>query len=105
MNLREAVIEKLKGVYDPEIPVDIYNLGLIYDIGFEECAKGYYCNITMTFTTPNCPAADQILYHMNYTLTSIPEVYKVKIDLTFDPPWDKSKISDEGQDILIMEGN
>lgn len=103
MELLQRVIEKLKRVYDPEIPVDIYNLGLIYDIGFEKCSKGYYCNITMTFTTPYCPIAEYLFASVNQSVSSIEEIYKVSIKLTFDPPWSPNKISDEGKDVLRMD--
>lgn len=103
MDLLHSVVEKLKRVYDPEIPVDIYNLGLIYNIDFEECSKGYYCNITMTFTTPNCPIAEYLFASVNQSVSSIEEIYKVNIKLTFDPPWSPDKISDEGKDVLRMD--
>ncbi|MGL1892865.1 MAG: iron-sulfur cluster assembly protein [Spirochaetaceae bacterium] len=103
MNLRETVIDKLKNIYDPEIPVDIYNLGLIYDVSFEECSKGYYCNILMTFTSPNCPVADFLVDCVDRSVSKIEEVFKVEIKITFDPPWDRSKISDEGRELFEME--
>lgn len=103
MDLLEQVIAKLKRIYDPEIPVDIYNLGLIYNIDFEECSKGFYCNILMTFTTPYCPVADYLLSSINQSIISIAEIYKVNIKLTFDPPWDQSKISDEGRELFEMD--
>ncbi|QEN04974.1 metal-sulfur cluster assembly factor [Thiospirochaeta perfilievii] len=103
MELMEEVITKLKRIYDPEIPVDIYNLGLIYNIDFEACRNGLYCNILMTFTSPNCPVADFILDSIRRSLITIEEIYRVEIEVTFDPPWDRSKISQEGQEIFEME--
>lgn len=103
MTLREQVIEKLETIYDPEIPVDIYNLGLIYDINFEMCTKGYYCNILMTFTSPNCPVADFLLASVNQKLSAIDDIYRVEIKLTFKPPWSPAKISPQGQEILTMD--
>lgn len=104
MTLRDKVIDKLKRIYDPEIPVDIYNLGLIYSIDFEKCAKGYYCNLTITFTTPNCPIADYLLYQIHYSISVIKEIYKVNIKVTFDPPWGPESISEEGKEILEADG-
>jgi len=103
MTLLESVINKLKNIYDPEIPVDIYNLGLVYDISFEECQKGYYCNILLTFTSPNCPVADLLIETIQRSLSSIDLIYKVEVIVTFDPPWDKSKISEEGLELFEMD--
>ncbi|MBN2618395.1 MAG: DUF59 domain-containing protein [Spirochaetales bacterium] len=103
MTLYEKVVEKLKKIYDPEIPVDIFNLGLIYKIEFEECAKGFYCNILMTFTSPNCPVADFLLSSITHSLKNIDEIYKVEILVTFDPPWNPEMISIEGKEIFEME--
>ncbi len=103
MNIEERVIDKLKRIYDPEIPVDIYNLGLIYKIEFENCAKGIYCNILMTFTSPYCPVADFLMDSIRTSLGSINEIYKVEINVTFDPPWDKTMISPLGKEIFEME--
>lgn len=103
MTLLDEVISKLKNIYDPEIPVDIYNLGLVYDINFEECSKGYYCNILLTFTSPNCPVADLIMDTIQRSLSTIDMIYKVEITVTFDPPWDNSKISKEGVELFEMD--
>lgn len=82
----------LKTVYDPEIPVNIYDLGMIYDVDVDD-----YNNVTveMTFTSPACPAADFILMDVQMKVESIEEVNKVDINLTFDPPWDRSMMSEE----------
>lgn len=105
MDLYNEVIKKLKRIYDPEIPVDIYNLGLIYDVGFELCSKGYYCNIVMTFTSPGCPVADFLLSSVEQSLSAIDGIYKVEIEVTFDPPWSSEKISREGREIFMMENS
>lgn len=102
-DIYEQVVAKLKRIFDPEIPVDIYNLGLIYNIDFESCAKGLYCNILMSFTSPNCPVADFLLDSIRRMVGNIEEIYKVEIEVTFDPPWDQSMISDEGREIFEME--
>ena len=82
----------LKTVYDPEIPVNIYDLGMIYDVDVDD-----YNNVTieMTFTSPACPAVDFILMDVQMQVESIEEVNKVDINLTFDPPWDRSMMSEE----------
>ena len=82
----------LKTVYDPEIPVNIYDLGMIYDVDVDD-----FNNVTieMTFTSPACPAADFILMDVQMKVESIEEVNKVDINLTFDPPWDRSMMSEE----------
>lgn len=103
MDLEDKVIEKLKTIYDPEIPVDIYNLGLIYSINFEFCMKGYYCNIVMSFTSPNCPVADFLIDSVRVKVGSVHKIYKVEIDVTFDPPWNPDMISEEGKEVFAME--
>ena len=82
----------LKTVYAPEIPVNIYDLGMIYDVDVDD-----FNNVTieMTFTSPACPAADFILMDVQMKVESIEEVNKVDINLTFDPPWDRSMMSEE----------
>lgn len=103
MDLEKKVIKKLKTIYDPEIPVDIYNLGLIYSIDFEYCMKGYYCNIVMSFTSPNCPVADFLIASVNIKVGSVHKIYKVNVEVTFDPPWTPQMISEEGREIFAME--
>ncbi len=82
----------LRTVYDPEIPVNVYDLGLIYDVDIDPENN---VNIQITFTSPTCPMSDFILMDMQMKLESIPEVKRVSIDLTFDPPWDRSMMSEE----------
>ncbi len=82
----------LRTVYDPEIPVNVYDLGLIYDVDIDPENN---VTIQMTFTSPACPMADFILMDMQMKLESIPKVKRVNIDLTFDPPWDRSMMSEE----------
>ncbi len=90
--LQDKIVVLLRTVYDPEIPVNIYDLGLIYDVDID-----YTNNVTieMTFTSPSCPAADFILMDVQMKIESIPEVNSVDLNLTFDPPWDKSMMSEE----------
>jgi len=90
--IQDKIVVMLKTVYDPEIPVNIYDLGMIYDVDVDD-----YNNVTveMTFTSPACPAADFILMDVQMKVESIEEVNKVDINLTFDPPWDRSMMSEE----------
>lgn len=90
--LRKKVIQALKTVYDPELPVDIYELGLIYKINTDAVQKKVH--IIMTLTTPNCPAAEQIPAQVKETLCKLPEVENVQIDLTFDPPYTPERLSE-----------
>lgn len=90
--LQDKIVVLLRTVYDPEIPVNIYDLGLIYDVDIDD---GNNVTIEMTFTSPSCPAADFILMDVQMKIESIPEVNNVDLNLTFDPPWDKSMMSEE----------
>lgn len=90
--LREKVIQALKTVYDPELPIDIYELGLIYEINPDFVQKKVH--IIMTLTTPNCPAAEQIPAQIKEALCNLPEVENVQIDLTFDPPYSPERLSE-----------
>ena len=92
--LYENVIAALKQVYDPEIPVNIYDLGLIYELNINPDHEVY---IKMTFTAPNCPMADQVMQEVQETVEAVPTVKKVEIELTFEPAWDKSMLSEEAR--------
>ena len=92
--LYAAVIQALKEVYDPEIPVNIYDLGLIYELTI---SKSREVSILMTFTAPNCPMADQVLQEVQQSVESVPGVTKCSIELTFEPEWDRSMLSEEAR--------
>ena len=92
--LYAAVIAAIKEVYDPEIPVNIYDLGLIYELTINKARE---VSILMTFTAPNCPMADQVLSEVREGVESVPGVTKCTIDLTFDPVWDRSMLSEEAR--------
>ena len=91
--LRAAVIEVLKSIYDPELPVDIYALKLIYAIDIEP-NKGKV-KVTMTLTTPACPVADTLPQEVKYKIAQLPDVKEVEVALTFDPPYDISRLDEE----------
>ena len=90
--LQDKIVVMLRTVYDPEIPVNIYDLGLIYDVDIDDANN---VTVEMTFTSPSCPAADFILMDVQMKVESLPEVNSVDLNLTFDPPWDKSMMSEE----------
>ncbi len=92
--LYAAVIQALKEVYDPEIPVNIYDLGLIYELTI---SKEREVSILMTFTAPNCPMADQVMMEVQQGVESVPGVTKCTIELTFEPQWDRSMLSEEAR--------
>jgi FeS assembly SUF system protein len=89
--LRLEIIDMLKTCYDPEIPVDIYELGLIYDIAFDD-EKNVY--IKMTLTSPACPVAGSLPGEVEQRIRTIPGVEEVTVDVVWDPPWDQSMMSD-----------
>ena len=91
MNLKDKIIAEIKKSYDPEIPVNIYELGLIYDIVVQ---KDNSVKIKMTLTTPNCPVAESLPKEVKDTVMEITDVKKVDLDLVWDPPWDKSMMSE-----------
>lgn len=92
--LYDDVILSLKQVYDPEIPVNIYDLGLIYELTISKAHEVY---IKMTFTAPNCPMADEVLAEVKHSVEDTPGVTKCEIELTFEPVWDQSMLSDEAR--------
>ena len=90
MNLKEKVINEIKKIYDPEIPVNIYELGLIYDI----IIKDNDVIVKMTLTTPNCPVAESLPKEVKDSISEIKEVKNVDLELVWEPPWDKSMMSE-----------
>jgi|SRR5581483_6955970 len=90
-SLKAQVIETLRTCYDPEIPVNIYDLGLIYDL---QITPEGQAQIQMTLTSPNCPVADQLPRDIEAKLRGLPGVTDVKLELVWDPPWDRSKMSE-----------
>jgi len=92
MQLETRIVAGLKSIYDPEIPVNIYDLGLIYDVNARDDQSVI---ITMTLTAPNCPIADDILLNVKETIETIEGVKSVEIHLVFDPPWTKSMMTEE----------
>ncbi len=92
--LGEKIVKELKQVFDPEIPVDVYELGLIYDVFINE---DYEVKILMTLTSPNCPVAESLPKEVEDKVKSIDEVKDAEVEITFDPPWTKDLMSDEAK--------
>ena len=97
--LREDLVAALKTVFDPEIPVDIYELGLIYKLDVDDDRN---IEIEMTLTAPGCPVAGEMPGWVENAVSAVPGVGQVKVNLTFDPPWDMSRMSDEARLALNM---
>ena len=93
MDLREQVIAEIRKIYDPEIPVNIYELGLIYDVK----VKDDKAKIIMTLTTPNCPVAESLPKEVKDSAMQVEGIEEVDLDLVFEPPWDKSMMSESAK--------
>ncbi|MEB3806647.1 MAG: metal-sulfur cluster assembly factor [Desulfurococcales archaeon] len=98
----EKVIKALKDVYDPEIPVNVYDLGLVYEIHVEETKPGkYYIKIAMTLTAIGCPVAGQIAAYAEDAIREmVPEAEDVEVEIVFDPPWSPDYVTPEGRELL-----
>ncbi len=97
--LTDDIVAALKTVYDPEIPADIYELGLIYKVDIQDDRA---VNVDMTLTTPNCPAAAELPMMVENAVASVAGVGPVKVEIVWDPPWDPSRMSDEARLVLNM---
>ena len=97
--LTDEIVGALKTVYDPEIPADIYELGLIYKVDIDDDRM---VKIDMTLTTPNCPSAAELPTMVENAVASVPGVREAKVNLVWDPPWDPSRMSDEARAVLNM---
>jgi FeS assembly SUF system protein len=94
LEIETRIAGVLKSIYDPEIPVNIYDLGLIYNITLDD---DHIAHITMTLTAPNCPMAEDLIEEVKYKVAGTKGVRDCDLKLTFNPPWDKSKLSDEAK--------
>jgi FeS assembly SUF system protein len=97
--LTDDIVAALKTVYDPEIPADIYELGLIYRIDISDERT---VSVDMTLTTPNCPSAQELPNMVENAVATVPGVRDVKVEVVWDPPWDPSRMSDEARVVLNM---
>ena len=94
LEIEGNIVEALKKVYDPEIPVNVYDLGLIYEIDINDQKEA---KIDMTLTAPNCPMVDILLVDVENAVKSVDGVESVNVNLVFDPPWDKNMLSEEAK--------
>ena len=92
--LENTIVDVLKSIYDPEIPVDVYELGLIYEVKID---KDCNVQIEMTLTSPNCPVAESMPKEVENKVADIPKVKSAKVNIVFDPPWDKDMMSEEAK--------
>jgi FeS assembly SUF system protein len=94
VDLENKIVEMLKTIYDPEIPVDIFELGLIYEVRIDE---DQHVEIDMTLTSPNCPVAETLPKEVEDKVASVEHVKSAKVNIVFDPPWDKDMMSEEAK--------
>lgn len=94
LEIETRIVQVLKTIYDPEIPVNIYDLGLIYNINLD---NDHIAHITMTLTAPNCPLVEELVEEVKYKVAGTKGVKDCELKLTFNPPWDKSMLSDEAK--------
>ena len=94
MELENKIVDMLKTIYDPEIPIDIYELGLIYEVRIN---KENFVDIDMTLTSPNCPVAETLPKEVEDKVKAIEDVIDAKVHIVFDPPWDKDMMSEEAK--------
>jgi FeS assembly SUF system protein len=97
--LTDGIVSALKTVFDPEIPVDIYELGLVYKVDIDDDRA---VTIDMTLTTPNCPSAAELPGQVENAVAGVPGVREAKVNIVWDPPWDQSRMSDEARTVLDM---
>lgn len=100
MNLKDQIIAALRKVYDPEMPVNIYELGLIYGVDIDDAGA---VTLRMTLTAPNCPVAGTLPGEVERAVRSVPGVTGAKVELTFDPPWSKARMSEAAKLALGLE--
>ena len=94
LDIESDIVVELRTVFDPEVPVNVYDLGLIYDVDVQDDGK---VDITMTLTAPNCPVADDVVQEVKTAVGSVGGVTGVEVKLVFDPPWDQSRMSEEAK--------
>ena len=99
-DVREQIVRVLRTVYDPEMPVNIYELGLIYEVRVDEAGQA---NVRMTLTAPNCPVAGSLPAEVEKKVAAVPGVNNVKLELVFDPPWNKDMMSEAAKLALGIE--
>jgi FeS assembly SUF system protein len=94
LEIEMHIVDVLKTIFDPEIPVNIYDLGLIYEVNIDD---EHIAHVTMTLTAPNCPMAEELVEEVRYKVAGVSGVKECDLKLTFNPPWDRSMLSEEGK--------
>ena len=102
--IEEKIINNLKKVFDPEIPANVYDLGLIYNIEFGQKNNYLHCMITMTLTSPTCPVADSLLEQVKYVTLAVDEIDEAVVRLVFNPPWSPEMMSEDAREIMGASG-
>lgn len=99
-SIKQKIIDNLKTIFDPEIPINIYDIGLIYNV---EVFENNYSKILMTLTSPTCPSAGELPEMVKYATINVPNIKNCDVELTFDPPWDPSKMHDDAKMLLGID--
>jgi len=102
--LKEQLEKVYKNIYDPEIPVNIYDLGLIYNVKFEQKDNYLHSFVEMTLTSPACPVAESLVEQVKYVTLSVPEIDEAYVHLVFDPPWTPDMMSEDAKEIMGASG-
>lgn len=102
--ITEELVKRLKNIYDPEIPVNIFDLGLIYAVEYEKKENYLYAHVEMTLTSPACPVAESLVEQVRYVTQSVDEIDEAYVKLVFDPPWDMSMMSEEAREVMGASG-
>lgn len=102
--LKEELVKRYKNIFDPEIPANIYDLGLIYSVEFEENKNYIYAHVEMTLTSPACPVAESLVEQVKYATSGLDQIDEAYVKLTFDPPWDPNMMSEEAREIMGASG-
>lgn len=102
--LKEELEKRYRNIYDPEIPANIYDLGLIYGVEFEENGNYLYAHVEMTLTSPACPVAESLVEQVRYATSGVDLIDEAYVKLTFDPPWEPSMMSDDAKEVMGASG-
>ena len=102
--ITEELVKRLKNIYDPEIPVNIFDLGLIYAVEFEEKNNYLHANVEMTLTSPSCPVAESLVEQVRYVTLSVEEIDEAYVHLVFSPPWEQSMMTEEAREVMGASG-
>ncbi len=102
--IKEGLIKDYKNIYDPEIPVNIYDLGFIYDIRLEQKDDKVHCEVDMTLSSPTCSVADVLVDQITFATKTATGIDEAKVNVVFDPPWGPDKLSEDAKEIMSASG-